>query len=142
MSNANPYWQLDPFSLNRRELLSNTVSALGAMALIRLLVSEANAQPRRPIIDPAHPYAPRAPHFQPRAKNVVVIFCAGAVSQLETWDYKPALIEWDNKPLPGGPSVTFQDRPAFSAASISLSSARANGKVGKRFAAESCRANR
>ncbi len=108
MSNADPYWQLGPFSLNRRELLSNSVSALGAMALVRLLVSEANAQPRRPIIDPAHPYAPRAPHFQPRAKNVVVIFCAGAVSQLETWDYKPALIDWDNKPLPGGPSVTFQ----------------------------------
>ena len=43
-----------------------------------------------------------------KAKNVIVIFCAGAVSQLETWDYKPELIEWDDKPLPGGPAVTFQ----------------------------------
>jgi hypothetical protein len=59
-------------------------------------------------IDPANPYAPRAPHFQAKAKNVLVIFCAGAVSQLETWDYKPKLIEWDDRPLPGGPSVTFQ----------------------------------
>jgi uncharacterized protein (DUF1501 family) len=39
---------------------------------------------------------------------VVVIFCAGAVSQLETWDYKPDLIKHDGKPLPGGPAVTFQ----------------------------------
>ena len=42
------------------------------------------------------------------AKNVVVIFCAGAVSQLETWDYKPELIKHDGKPLEGGPAVTFQ----------------------------------
>lgn len=35
-------------------------------------------------------------------------FCAGAVSQLETWDYNPELITWDGKPLPGGPAVTFQ----------------------------------
>ena len=62
----------------------------------------------RPLIDPARPYAPRPPHFPAKAKNVVVIFCAGAVSQLETWDYKPELIKWDGKPLPGGPAVTFQ----------------------------------
>ena len=43
-----------------------------------------------------------------KAKNVVVIFCAGAVSQLETWDYKPELIKRDGQPLAGGPAVTFQ----------------------------------
>jgi hypothetical protein len=37
-----------------------------------------------------------------------MIFCAGAVSQLETWDYKPELIRHDGKPLAGGPAVTFQ----------------------------------
>ena len=57
---------------------------------------------------PRDPIAPRPPHFPAKAKNVVVIFCAGAVSQLETWDYKPELIKWDGKPLPGGPAVTFQ----------------------------------
>ena len=39
---------------------------------------------------------------------MLVIFCAGAVSQLETWDYKPELIKHDGQPLPGGPAVTFQ----------------------------------
>jgi hypothetical protein len=59
-------------------------------------------------IDPSTPHAPRKPHGTPKAKNVLVIFCAGACSQLETWDYKPELIKQDGKPLPGGPSVTFQ----------------------------------
>jgi len=59
-------------------------------------------------LDPRNPYAPRLGHFDAKAKNVLVVFCAGAVSQLETWDYKPKLIEWDDRPLPGGPSVTFQ----------------------------------
>jgi hypothetical protein len=61
-----------------------------------------------PIIDPSHPYLPRKPHHKPKAKNVLVVFCAGAVSQLETWDYKPELIKQDGKPLKGGPAITFQ----------------------------------
>ncbi|MEQ1829589.1 MAG: DUF1501 domain-containing protein [Pirellula sp.] len=80
------------------------------MALTSLLHQEQldASDAGKPAIDPAKPYAPRPSHFPAKAKNVVVIFCAGAVSQLETWDYKPDLIRWDDKPLPGGPSVTFQ----------------------------------
>ncbi len=48
------------------------------------------------------------PHYSPKAKNVIVIFCAGAVSQLETWDYKPELIKQDGNRSRGGPAVTFQ----------------------------------
>jgi hypothetical protein len=88
--------------LDRRRFLSSSATALGSIALSNLLAED------QVLIDPARPYAPRHPHFPAKAKNVVVIFCAGAVSQLETWDYKPELIKWDNKPLPGGPAVTFQ----------------------------------
>jgi hypothetical protein len=99
--------------LNRQRFLSQASTALGAIALTSLLSSDrllADGQATHGAIqfDPAKPYAPRPPHFQAKAKNVLVIFCAGAVSQLETWDYKPKLIEWDDRPLPGGPSVTFQ----------------------------------
>lgn len=95
--------------LDRRQFLSNSATALGSIALTNLLGQGGLlAQNTGPLIDPAHPYAPRAPHFAGKAKNVIVIFCAGAVSQLETWDYKPELIKWDDKPLPGGPAVTFQ----------------------------------
>jgi hypothetical protein len=96
--------------LNRQQFLSNSATAIGSIALANMLradglLSDSSDQPK---IDPAQPYAARQPHFPGKAKNVVVIFCAGAVSQLETWDYKPELIKWDDKPLPGGPSVTFQ----------------------------------
>jgi hypothetical protein len=96
--------------LDRRSFLANSATALGSIALVDLLSRDSvlAADENGTTIDPARPYAPRPAHFPPKAKNVVVIFCAGAVSQLETWDYKPALIQWDDKPLPGGPAVTFQ----------------------------------
>jgi len=96
--------------LDRRNFLGNSATALGSIALANLLGEDRLlASPSsQPTIDPANPYAPRSPHFPAKAKNVIVIFCAGAVSQLETWDYKPELIKWDDKPLPGGPEVTFQ----------------------------------
>lgn len=105
--------------LDRRGFLRNASSALSSVALASLLSQDrllAGAPQENGIgtssssiqLDPKKPYAPRAGHYEGKAKNVLVIFCAGAVSQLETWDYKPKLIEWDDRPLPGGPSVTFQ----------------------------------
>lgn len=97
--------------LGRRQFLSNNATALSSIALTSLLGADhlLGAKPAiRPVIDPRNPFAPRNPHFSPKAKNVIVVFCAGAVSQLETWDYKPELIKQDGKPLKGGPSVTFQ----------------------------------
>ena len=94
--------------LNRRAFLGNSATALSSIALTSLLRGEGLLAGGRPLIDPSQPYAPRPPHFEPKAKKVLVIFCAGAVSQLETWDYKPELIKQDGKPLVGGPAVTFQ----------------------------------
>ncbi|MBX3420967.1 MAG: DUF1501 domain-containing protein [Pirellulaceae bacterium] len=94
---------------DRRSFLSDSATALSSMALLHLLGADGLLAGQSPVgIDPERPHAPRAPHFAAKAKNVVVIFCAGGVSQLETWDYKPELIRWDDQPLPGGPSVTFQ----------------------------------
>ena len=94
--------------LDRRAFLENSATALSSIALTSLLGNEGLLAAKRPTIDPSQPYASRAPHFAPKAKNVLVIFCPGAVSQLETWDYKPELIKQDGKPLVGGPAVTFQ----------------------------------
>lgn len=94
--------------LDRRRFLSDSATVLGSIALTNLLGNDGLLAAQAPAINPARPYAPRVSHFPPRAKNVVVIFCAGAVSQLETWDYKPELITHDGKPLEGGPAVTFQ----------------------------------
>jgi hypothetical protein len=102
--------------LDRRSFLGDSATALGSVALAHLLArdgllateAQAAAKYSKPTIDPARPFAARPAHFPAKAKNVVVIFCAGAVSQLETWDYKPELIKQDGKPLVGGPAVTFQ----------------------------------
>jgi uncharacterized protein (DUF1501 family) len=94
--------------LDRRRFLGDSATGLGSIALASLLAGERSLAAEPIVIDPARPYAPRPPHFAAKAKNVLVIFCAGAVSQLETWDWKPELVAWDDKPLPGGPAVTFQ----------------------------------
>ncbi len=93
--------------LNRRGFLSDSATALSSIALLDLLAGD-QLLADQPVIDPAKPFAPRKTHFPARAKQVVVIFCAGAVSQLETWDYKPELIRLDGQPLKDGPAVTFQ----------------------------------
>ncbi|MDA1229979.1 MAG: DUF1501 domain-containing protein [Planctomycetota bacterium] len=94
--------------LQRRDLFGQAVSGLAAAALAGLLQQENVAAAETGQFDAAQPHAPRLGHFAARAKNVLVIFCAGACSQLETYDYKPELIKRDGQPLEGGPTVTFQ----------------------------------
>jgi hypothetical protein len=60
-------------------------------------------------IDPTRPCAPRPSHFAPQATRVIEIFCSGALSHVDTFDYKPELIRRDGQPLPGNEQlVSFQ----------------------------------
>lgn len=43
---------------------------------------------------------PKAPHFKPRAKRVVVLYMDGGVSQVDSFDPKPKLQAADGKPFP------------------------------------------
>jgi len=54
---------------------------------------------------------PRSPHFAPKARRVIHLFMAGAPSQLDLFDAKPALTKLEGKPLP--PSVIGGQRYAF-----------------------------
>jgi hypothetical protein len=104
--------------LNRRGFLAHTGSGLGGVALTSLLASDgllaagagrAGTGPLRPTIDAANPYAPREAHGEPRARNVLVIFVSGALSHVDTFDYKPELVQYDGQPLPGSDKlITFQ----------------------------------
>src|SRR6201984_2301911 len=59
-----------------------------------------------------NPYAPRKPHFAPRAKNVISLFMSGGVSHLDTFDPKPALMKYAGEPLTGkGEIVVRQGNP-------------------------------
>jgi hypothetical protein len=46
-----------------------------------------------------NPYAPKAPHFKPRAKAVISLFMSGGVSHVDTFDPKPALTKYAGQPL-------------------------------------------
>jgi hypothetical protein len=102
---------MHPF-LNRRNFLAHTATGLGGIALAHLLGQEralGASGPIRPQINPANPNAPRPTHFPARAKRVLMIFCSGAVSQVDTFDYKPELIKRHGQPMPGAEGlVTFQ----------------------------------
>jgi hypothetical protein len=80
--------------LNRRDFFAHTASGLSGVALASLCA----ANERR-----------RGPDFEPKAKRVLHVFCSGACSHLDTWDYKPELEKRDGQPLPGlDKLVTFQ----------------------------------
>lgn len=107
--------------LNRRGFLGHTGSGLGAIALTQLLAGQnllgaggaggaggvAKNGPIHPVVDPAVPHAPRAGHFPAKARNVIVIFISGAISHVDTWDYKPQLVKHAGQPMPGA-IKTFQ----------------------------------
>ncbi len=98
--------------LDRRRFLQFSGSGLSGIALAALLAeSDALAEektPLRPDINSARPYAPRQPHFAPRATRVLLVFCSGALSHVDTFDYKPELVRRHDMPLPSGNLVTFQ----------------------------------
>ena len=101
--------------LDRRGFLGSSVGGLSAIALAGLLdeqgllAATANNEPIVPLVRSDAPLAARTAHFPARAKRVLMIFCSGACSPLDTWDYKPELIKRDGQPMPGFEKlVTFQ----------------------------------
>lgn len=104
---------------DRRNFLNDFGTGLGNIALAQLMFADglmafesradSDDGPIRPKIDPGKPFAARDAHFDAAAKNVIVVFCSGACSHLDTFDYKPELIRRHGQPMPGGDSlVTFQ----------------------------------
>ena len=99
--------------LDRRNFLSTTGGTFGGLGLAHLLASESVADLTgrasiRPQIDPDRPYAPRPSHFPMPAKRVLVVFCPGAVSHVDTFDYKPMLAKLHGQKPPQIPAVTFE----------------------------------
>jgi hypothetical protein len=82
--------------LDRREFLGGIADGLKGVALAVLLGEQRLT-------------AARQPHFPGKAKRVIQIFCPGAVSQIDTFDYKPDLEKRHGQPLPGEEKfVSFQ----------------------------------
>jgi hypothetical protein len=76
--------------LTRRQLFGRTAQGIGIAALGSLFGSNLFAQSA-----PA-----RGPHFAPKAKRVIFLHQSGGPSQLETFDYKPALARFQGTQIP------------------------------------------
>ena len=84
-------------ALTRRLFLENAATGIAGVALTDLLSRNTLAQ--------------RIQHHAPKAKQVLHIFCPGAASHIDLWDYKPALEKFHDTPLPGAETeVTFQGK--------------------------------
>lgn len=71
---------------SRREMLTRCANGFGAVALSALLADDGFA-------DAAikNPLAPKQPHFKPKVTSVIYLYMDGGPSQVDTFDYKPAL---------------------------------------------------
>jgi hypothetical protein len=84
----------------RREFLWEMGAGFTGVALSGLLEQEFFA--RRAVAATtapqfANPLAPSAPHSLAKAKSVIFLFMYGGPSQVDTFDYKPAMYGMDNK---------------------------------------------
>ncbi|MBL7699578.1 MAG: DUF1501 domain-containing protein [Chitinophagaceae bacterium] len=86
----------------RRHFLKESAMGLGALAMGALLGSCGSRGAASPTVmfDPARPLLPKPPHFPGKAKSVIFLHMAGAPSQLELFDYKPALMKMDGQDCP------------------------------------------
>src|SRR5437660_6616991 len=78
----------------RRHFFGRCGVGVGKIALASLLGEEMLSAAA------VNPTAPKAPHFPAKVKNVIYLFMAGAPSQLELFDYKPVLKQYDGKSGP------------------------------------------
>ncbi len=90
---------------NRREFLFESGGGLSGLALAYLL-SRDHLLAQTPDVCAAaaagvNPFAPRAPHHQPRATAVISLFMGGGWSQMDTFDPKPALRKYAGEPIDG-----------------------------------------
>ncbi len=95
-----------PAPFSRRHFLWNSGGGLGAIALAWLLQRDNAAAAA------GAPSSARKPHFPAKAKRVVQIFCAGGVSHIDAFDYKPELERMHGKSLEGkGENLGFFGQP-------------------------------
>jgi hypothetical protein len=88
-------YQLD---LNRRQFFGTSGLRLGGVAMAMLAGKSLRAakQPAERV----HPPLAGFPHFPPKANAVIYLHLNGGPSQIDTFDYKPKLIEHFDKELP------------------------------------------
>lgn len=98
-----------PQMVDRRSFLWSVGSGFGGMALSTLLADEQRAM----AADQNQVRSTKTfPQFPPKAKQVIQIFVSGAMSHIDTFDYKPELSKYAGKGFePGGKVELFESVP-------------------------------
>ena len=101
---------------SRREFIRNVGAGFPMLALIDMLTRDGFFAKQARAATTGGPgaaglLAPKEPHFTAKAKHVVFLFMNGAPSQVDTFDYKPALARYDGKPYKGDAVVGSNNRP-------------------------------
>ena len=71
-------------------MLMQCAGGFGAVALSGLLADSSFGARISPL-------APKSPHFKARAKNIIFLYMDGGPSQVDTFDYKPALEKYNGQ---------------------------------------------
>jgi hypothetical protein len=87
--------------ISRRELLRSASAGFGMVALAGLVGQNSRASEQV-----AKPLAPKKPHLKPRVNRIIFVFMQGAISQMDTFEYKPNLQRDGGKSGPGGGTLT------------------------------------
>ena len=95
----------------RRHFFQDCGVGLGKLALAGLLSDGLSGRSARAMEATGDLLGVRPPHFHGKARAVIHLFMAGAPSHLDLFDYKPALVKHDGKPIP--PEVIGGQRYAF-----------------------------
>ncbi|MFN0171372.1 MAG: DUF1501 domain-containing protein [Bryobacteraceae bacterium] len=95
--------------ISRRDLFLNSYLGLGGVALSHLMARDAHAARAD------NPLLPRPAHVPAKAKNVILLFMEGGVSQMDLFEHKPALLQMAGKQMPKA-ERTIGEIATFSAA--------------------------
>jgi len=101
--------QYTNFPLSRRQVLKSAGAGFGYLALAGLLGEHSSARAATQAVP--GPLAPREPHFPVRAKRIIFLFMEGAMSHLDTFEYKARLQGNNGKVGPGGGVLTASKFP-------------------------------
>src|SRR5258708_1674276 len=95
----------NPFATSRRNVLRAAGAGFGHLALTGLLGSIANKAAAQEL-NTNSPLAPKRPPLPVKAKRIIFLFMEGAMSSVDTFEYKPELDKSNGKSGPGGGTVT------------------------------------
>ena len=92
--------------VNRRAFLTQSANGFGAVALSAMLSESERSAAQEPLLQEPAPLD-RKYHFPPKAKSIIFLYMDGGPSQVDTFDPKPLLTEYNGR----NPAELFEVAP-------------------------------